>query len=135
MAKHNATGAMKEVVDQDQKALAWAALVLKNQAEERRGLGGKVTRDYVKRLRATAKRLRQTAEPRWIPASEQLPVGAGLVLVCTTKGRCIFIAGLLPEKRWIFADIDSGGYTRPLRSVSHWMPLPRKPKSTQRLRA
>lgn len=133
MAKHNATGATKEVVDPNQKALAWAALLLENEAEAKRGFGGKTTSDYAKRLRATAKRLRQIAEPRWIPVSEQLPVGEGLVLVSTTKGGCVFIAGfLLPEKEWYFADIGASGVTKPLRSVSHWMPLPKKPKASSR---
>lgn len=51
----------KQAIDPDEKALAWAALVLENEAEERAGLGGKTTLDYVKRLLVTARQLRRIA--------------------------------------------------------------------------
>ena len=129
MAKHNATGAMKEVVDQDQKALAWAALVLKNQAEERRGLGGKDTREYVKRLRATAKRLRQMAEPRWIPVGDRLPEEGVDVLVCESSfvhmktGETHQLLNLASLTNGCWSSSDEGMTL----SVTHWMPLPEPP--------
>ena len=62
--------------------------------------------------------------PKWIPVSERLPELYKSVLAYDEEDKTVI--------RWYdkngFNIVDEYGYTYPVKTVTHWMPLPEAPK-------
>ena len=70
----------------------------------------------------------KSAEPKWIPVSEELPQEYVSVLVCIPSEapfpmvkEAYLANGLWSTRMWIFN----------MKEVTHWMPMPEPPKEVE----
>jgi hypothetical protein len=71
------------------------------------------------------------SEPKWVPVSERLPRldemdGDGNVLVCWGFGCAWLAIARLDGRQWREEDTSTAEGILP--DVTHWMPLPKRPK-------